>query len=273
MRFAFILLLLSYSLGAQTDNYTYTKGVDKTIPLDQKYRLFSKSNYSYGLINANDEVIFPAIFDVPNLSKYSKKKPATNKDIQIIFQYGLQQGIYDIAQERWIVPLDIQTIEDQGNQVFKLSKIDKIKFINSDAETILTYGNTTVHRIKPQSSYYIVQDKTTKIKGVFDLKSQKLILPIKYSSIQLISDTGVFIVTEDNTSFNTVNTNNELITRDTIIEYQIVNSQSKHFYAKTKKGQGLLSKNGYWVIPPNYNKLQRLYRRFSSPNKKIIDIF
>jgi len=142
----------------------------------------------YGL-RCNDKQILPMDYSIDK----------NIEDKVFIFRTGLSSGIYNVIENRWILPIDNISIKHVEKNYFLINYPNDVRLIDLDGKDVFS---TKVKEITyaGQNDLFIVRDRTEDgLKmGLFSASKNKFILDVKYDRIASVSNSVALRVKDEN---------------------------------------------------------------------------
>ena len=191
-----------------------------------------------GIIKPNDEVVFPAQFD---LIKYSRKK-------YYLVKKGDKVGAY-VVKNDFKIPVEFEHITPQLAGCFTVTKDGKHGLIKLSGEAVFP---CEYDKIKP---YYYDQIMVTKQgkQGLYD-KDGKEILPIKYDEIDRLRkdpDLTTYYLVKENGRAGIITPASTIVP----IKFDHVYERNDFFIVTLADLVGLYNLKGEEFLPPSYNQI------------------
>lgn len=227
------------------------------ISVDGYGAIMASKNKKMGIFNINGVQITPFEYDNDFIAQYSGIGYRVSKD--------KKRGIVDKQGNVIVPPIydDISTISLGNRNFLKVKNKEKYGIVNLEGKVILPAEFEYIDEI---NNNYLVITPQRKV-GLYD-KNGNNILPVKYKWISQTSsqNSSVLILKEDESSFNFLDQNNEIILPENVIEYGYVLDEGKlkspigtsgMLYVKNKAGKfGLLDeKSGTLNVPMVYDEI------------------
>ena len=235
-------------------NYQIDKNKYGTQKIYDGYEWFYlKSTGSYSSkkgILKNGKILLPMIFTA---STYS-----SNRQRHVILALGTSYGIYDLETEKWTVPLVYNNVNYLSKDLYSASKDRRYAIIdaNNNAFTKFKWSNISV--ISGIDNYLFVNDfsSPTKLRGIYNLLTQKMAIPCQYESINKLDNENYFLVTEAK-KFNIVDINNKPRFKNWYDELNYTRGGRKHYIVKKDGKYGIIDADEKQIVPIEYLEIAR----------------
>ncbi|MFH6998095.1 WG repeat-containing protein [Flavobacterium sp. FlaQc-57] len=224
--------------------YPTEKINDQTVWFYDKYS--SNSGYKYG-IKKKGQVLLPMLFERNNYTNVSD-----NNSFPI--GIGNNYGLYNIDKETWEIPMTYYSLRHIGNDIFLArTKSNDYGLLSRENKVLIPFEWGDISTINGADNYFILQDKKTSLKGIYNLISGKFVIPCDYKYIETLDNSNYYKVNNEK-GYNIVTIDNKPKFKNWYTELNTVYN-SKNFIVKKDDKMGIIDENENIILPLEYKSI------------------
>lgn len=224
--------------------YPTEKINDETVWFYDKYN--TNNGYKYG-IKKRGQILLPMLFD-----KNSYNNVSDNNSFPM--GIGNNYGLYNVEKENWEIPMIYYSLSHLGNDIFLArTKNGFFGVLSRDNKVLIPFEWGGISSIGGVDNYFILQDKKSTLKGIYNLISGKFVIPCEYKYIETLENSNYYKVNNDK-GYNIVTIDNKPKFKNWYSElYTIYNSSN--FIVKINDKMGIIDENENIVLPIEYKSV------------------
>lgn len=217
---------------------------DETVWFYDKYN--TNNGYKYG-IKKRGKVLLPMIFDRNTYNTVSDNN-------SFIIGIGNNYGLYNIAKEIWEIPMAYYSLSSIGNDLFLArTKSNDYGVLSRDNKVLIPFEWGDIRTISGADNYFILEDKNSSLKGIYNLISGKFVIPCEYVRLETIDNSNYYKVNNQK-GFNIVGIDNKIKFKNWYTELNTVYN-SKNFIVKINDKMGIIDENENIILPIEYKNI------------------
>lgn len=224
--------------------YPTEKINDQTVWFYDKYA--SNGGYKYG-IKKKGQVLLPLLFE---------RNSYTNVSDNNSFPIGIgnNYGLYNIDKETWEIPMIYYSLRHIGNDLFLArTKSNDYGLLSRENKVLIPFEWGDINTITGADNYFILQDKKTSLKGIYNLISGKFVIPCDYKYIETLDNSNYYKVNNEK-GYNIVTIDNKPKFKNWYTELNTVYN-SKNFIVKKDDKMGIIDENENIILPLEYKSI------------------
>ena len=234
-----------YPVG-MPDNIRYNKAYQVEREINSGYDFFRiGSGELYGISRKDGNIVLPPIFKVSFYQDY--------RDGTIELRLGNMEGLFDLSQEKWVIPFKYHDVDEIEGGLYLVRLYNKTGILTANRQVILDLEYSSVSKVSNQSNYFVLGDE--KGKGIYNLITQKFVVPKIYDEISEINYSNLFIVKKDG-SRNILDLRNDLQFEKWYTSISSIDD-GKYFEVERNGLKGVLDDKENEMIPVKYTYLER----------------
>ena len=224
--------------------YPTEKINDETVWFYDKYN--TNNGYKYG-IKKRGQILLPMLFD-----KNSYNNVSDNNSFPM--GIGNNYGLYNVEKENWEIPMMYYSLSHLGNDIFLArTKNGFFGVLSRDNKVLIPFEWGGISSIGGVDNYFILQDKKSSLKGIYNLISGKFVIPCEYKYIETLENSNYYKVNNEK-GYNIVTIDNKPKFKNWYSElYTIYNSSN--FIVKINDRMGIIDENENIVLPIEYKDI------------------
>jgi len=230
----------------EEDRYPTEKINDQTVWFYDRYN--TNNGYKYG-IKKRGQILLPMLFD-----KNSYNNVSDNNSFAI--GIGNNYGLYNIEKESWEIPMIYYSLKHIGNDIFiARTKSNNYNYglLTRDNKILIPFEWGDINTINGADNYFILQDKKSALKGIYNLTNSKFVIPCEYKYIETLENSNYYKVNNEK-GYNIVTIDNKPKFKNWYSElYTIYNSNN--FIVKINDRMGIIDENENIVLPIEYKDI------------------
>lgn len=213
---------------------------------DETVWFYDKYNYKYG-IKKRGQILLPMLFD-----KNSYNNVSDNNSFPM--GIGNNYGLYNIEKENWEIPMIYYSLSHLGNDIFLArTKNGFFGVLSRDNKVLIPFEWGGISVISGADNYFILQDKKSSLKGIYNLINGKFVIPCEYKYIETLENSNYYKVNNEK-GYNIVTIDNKPKFKNWYSElYTIYNSNN--FIVKINDRMGIIDENENIVLPIEYKDI------------------
>lgn len=167
---------------------------------------------------------------------------------------GNNYGLYNIEKENWEIPMIYYSLSHLGNDIFLArTKNGFFGVLSRDNKVLIPFEWGEISSIGGADNYFILQDKKSSLKGIYNLINGKFVIPCEYKYIETLENSNYYKVNNEK-GYNIVTIDNKPKFKNWYSElYTIYNSGN--FIVKINDRMGIIDENENIVLPIEYKDI------------------
>nr|WP_315194892.1 WG repeat-containing protein [uncultured Flavobacterium sp.] len=233
-----------YRTDGNYGRYSTDKINDQTVWIYDKYNTSNGTKYG---INKKGQVLLPMIFDRNSYNVVSDNN-------SFIIGIGNNYGLYNIDKEKWEIPMTYYSLSSIGNDLFLArTKSNSYGLLTRDNKVLIPFEWDDIRTISGVDNYFILQDKKSSLRGVYNLISGKFVIPCEYNTLETLDNNNYYRVNNQK-GYNVVSIDNKPKFKNWYTELNTVYN-SKNFIVKINDKMGIIDENENIILPIEYKSI------------------
>jgi len=222
----------------------------ETARLFDEYELYysrytSSSERRYGVMKKG-KVILPMVFKANRYQTHS----APN----VVLGLGKAYGIYNLAEEKWQVPMNYKSISYLNKNIFIADKNGFQGLIDESNNIIGDFKWSRVRAISGLENYVQVTNasRPNRLSGIFSILSGELVIPAVYKSISKLNESNLFKVTNSQNEHNIIDIKGREKFKERYTQLYVTRGGRNLFIAKKGERMGVINADEKVIVPFEY---------------------
>lgn len=233
-----------YRTDGNYGRYSTDKINDQTVWIYDRYNTSNGTKYG---INKKGQVLLPMIFDRNSYNVVSDNN-------SFIIGIGNNYGLYNIDKEKWEIPMTYYSLSSIGNDLFLArTKSNSYGLLTRDNKVLIPFEWDDIRTISGVDNYFILQDKKSSLRGVYNLISGKFVIPCEYNTLETLDNNNYYRVNNQK-GYNVVSIDNKPKFKNWYTELNTVYN-SKNFIVKINDKMGIIDENENIILPIEYKSI------------------
>jgi len=224
--------------------YQTEKINDQTVWVYDKYH--TNNGYKYG-IKKRGEILLPMIFEKNSYNVVSDNN-------SFIMGIGNNFGLYNVEKEIWEIPMGYYSLSNIGNDLFLArTKSNSYGVVTRNNKVLIPFEWDDIRTINGADNYFILQDKKSSLRGIYNLISGKFVIPCEYNYLETVENSNYYKVNNQK-GYNIVSIDNKPKFKNWYTELNTVYN-SKNFIVKINDRMGIIDENENIILPIEYKSI------------------
>ncbi len=212
---------------------------------------YKESDNNFGIIK-NGKRLLPNIF----YERYFDNKGSDKIVLKIKDKksYTKIYGVFDLVNEKWVLPLAYESIKKLTGNYYAVQKDDYYAIHNLENKKIIANEKwKSIDKFYGINSdyYYMIKGENYSY-GIYNIISKKTIIPCVYKSLSYNSNLNYFKVSKDK-KYNYVNVKNQFLFKNW---YEHVQYKDGFFIVKKDGKMGVIDRGEKEIVPIKYLMIQ-----------------
>jgi hypothetical protein len=218
--------------------------LNKTISFIYRYNA-STGEYENGIIKNNRQIL-PAIFKADHYNEYTTSSR--------ILGIGSKYGVYDLENEKWIIPIEFDRMSALNSTAYIVSKGGFYGVLDQSNKYLVPLEWSDIQKIREMDNYAIVSKNSNK--GILNVTDNKLTAPCVYSEVVTIINSTDFKVKKNN-AYNIINVDGKPRFKNWYQELYIPSNKRKNYIVKLNDRMGIVDDSEKIILPIEYQDISQ----------------